>query len=1308
MGNNAHSRLILALALALVAGQFLLDASIPNGLADWVLYFIPLFLTTKVGGRYASYLLAALISSLMLLGFHLAPPGGIEPDLALNGRLIGIGSIWIIALLIARQKEAHAKLERTDRALRIVSLCNQVMVRAATEDELLKQICQVITERGGFRMAWIGFAENDERKSVRVAACAGDEDGYLERARVSWSEADERGRGPTGTAIRSGHPVVVNDFQHDPRTSPWWSEARKRGFFSSVSLPLSHAGVCYGVMMLYAGQREAFHEQEVDLLRELTNDIAYGLYSLRNEAERKAAEEALRLSENRLAFLISNTPVILYALQEKDGLTTTYISPNVQHVLGYAAADFVRDPAFWFTRLHPDDAEAATRAFATIAVDGVTTREYRFRHADGTYRWMHDELRIVQAGAGPGRSLVGYRLDITHQKEAEEKLHRSETLFRSFFEKNTAVQLVMEAATGDLQDANEAAARFYGWPVDQLRRMNIRQINTLPPEEIAGRIGQASQGQHSFFEFQHRLANGSIRDVAVYSTPIEADGKALLYSIIHDITGRKQAEAALQIREEIFSSIVNQAADAVVLVDCETAAFREFNAAAHQGLGYTREEFAALRIHDIEGQQSPQEIEKNIGLLRAGKPLTFETRHRRHDGTLREARVSSRLLRIQGRDYITSIWTDITEAKHQAREAASQQRFVADLIDHSSLQIYVKDRAGRYLLVNQAFETISDRKREVVLGRTDVEVFPGHDGERFRQNDLAIMASGLARTMEEELTGADGRPRTFISTKFPVRDGTGAIIGLCGMTLEITERKQIEEAHTQLATVVEQASEVIVVTDLRGTIQYVNPAFEQSTGYSRAEALGQNPRILKSGKHDEAFYRNLWETLKRGETWRGRFINRRKDGPLYYEDASITPIRNAAGKVINYVAAKRDVTREVQLEAQFLQAQKMEAVGRLAGGVAHDFNNILQAILGFCEMLLDEMPKDGAHRQDVLEIQKSATSATGLTRQLLAFSRRQALNPTVVELNQLVKNTKPMLQRIVGEDIRLAEALAPDLYPIKADAGNIEQVIMNLVVNARDAMPGGGTLTLATRNIEFAEEELKDFSAARAGRFVCLSVTDTGCGMSKEVLEHIFEPFFSTKGPEKGTGLGLSVIYGIAQQHQGWVNAYSEEGKGSTFRVYFPALPVDRSEGSGNTDGARPASARGKGESILIIEDDAVIGSLYERMLGQAGYRIHLAKTASAAREVFAKEHGRFDLIFTDVVLPDGNGYALAESFLKTHPHLAVLVCSGYTDERIRWKDAQDLGFRFLNKPTPVQELLQTIRSVLEENRAKRKRSTPA
>ncbi len=504
----------------------------------------------------------------------------------------------------------------------------------------------------------------------------------------------------------------------------------------------------------------------------------------------------------------------------------------------------------------------------------------------------------------------------------------------------------------------------------------------------------------------------------------------------------------------------------------------------------------------------------------------------------------------------------------------------------------------------------------------------------------------------------------------------------------ITAEKKNQAELLRLSTAIEQSPENIMITGPDGILQYVNPAFETITGYSREEALGKTPRFLKSGTHDAAFYSDLWKTITSGKIWEGRFVNKRKNGALYTEEASISPVRDPSGTITGYVAVKRDITKELAQEEQFRQSQKMDALGQLTGGIAHDFNNILQAILGFSEILLNRMNKGSIEHRNAAEIQKAAWRAAEMTRQLLAFSRKQPAEKTRTDLNAIVRDTEVLLQLLLGDKVKLTFELDPAPYEISADHGQLTQIVMNLAVNARDALPKGGRLTIKTENFTLDPQAAAEISAVEPGSFVCLSITDTGCGMSHEVKGHLFEPFFTTKAVGQGTGLGLSVVYGIVKQNKGWIHVYSEVGLGTTIKIYLPAC---------ETPAENPQTTRTQHERILLVEDDATRRDLVAQALESAGYKPVVAASAEDALELFKLHEEPFDMLFSDILLPGKSGIELADLLREKNPGLPILLYSGYPDQRARWNHFEIRKYHVLQDLSSISGMLAAVHDTLIE-----------
>jgi PAS domain S-box-containing protein len=533
-------------------------------------------------------------------------------------------------------------------------------------------------------------------------------------------------------------------------------------------------------------------------------------------------------------------------------------------------------------------------------------------------------------------------------------------------------------------------------------------------------------------------------------------------------------------------------------------------------------------------------------------------------------------------------------------------------------------------------------------------------------------------------------------------DDAGRTSRVIGILVDIDDRKASESNVRLLTAVLEAADNGIMITDTEGTILWVNRGFTKLTGYTAEECVGQSPRILKSGEQGHMVYEQLWATIKAGSVWRGELKDRRKDGSLYDVEMTVTPVASASGEVTHFVAIKQDVTERKKLERQYRQAQKMEAVGRLAGGIAHDFNNVLCVILGYCLLSLDTLAATHPVTKYVYNIKAAADRATSLVKQLLAFSRQQVVYPTVLDLNALVENMEDMLRRLVGEDVTVAVRPALPLGSIRADAGQIEQVIMNLVVNSRDAMPDGGAITIETCNVDLDEMYGPTLEPVKPGRYVKLSVSDTGCGMDEEIRAHIFEPFYTTKEPGRGTGLGLATVYGIVKQSGGYIWVHSEPGQGSTFKLYFPFIgeaPIPLVRTNEYTE------IRGGSETVLLVEDDDAVRELVITILQNAGYTVLSASNGESALELAAKHPGDVDLLLSDIVMPTISGVRLIPMLTAFRPNLRVILMSGHATKTLGRQASLPADAVFLEKPFTKSSLLMAVQGVLCRNDEK---CTPA
>jgi PAS domain S-box-containing protein len=506
-------------------------------------------------------------------------------------------------------------------------------------------------------------------------------------------------------------------------------------------------------------------------------------------------------------------------------------------------------------------------------------------------------------------------------------------------------------------------------------------------------------------------------------------------------------------------------------------------------------------------------------------------------------------------------------------------------------------------------------------------------------------------------------------------------------------KKRSDEHRDLQARVMEAAANTMFIADRSRKITWVNSAFTTLTGYSASEAVGQKLDILRSGSHPEAVYQDISETLERGQTWQGELIERKKDGELYAARTIITPVKDEAGNFTHVISVKQDITRERELETQFRKAQKMEAVGTLAAGIAHDFNNHLAVILGFTEVLQERLRTDSVSQDKLAQVQSATLRAASLTKQLLAFSRQQVLQPVVLDLNTSIQELEKMLRRVISENIDVVFNPCPDLGRICADPTQIDQILLNLAINARDAMPDGGRLTIETANVELDAEYASQNIACKAGPHVMLAISDTGTGMDKDTQARIFEPFFTTKEPGKGTGLGLSTVYGIVKQSGGFIWVYSELGRGTAFKIYFPAV-IEKVQAKPERVVLKTAEARG--EAIFLVEDTPPLLEVMREMLESVGYTVHAFDSPMEALKAAGQTSNAPALLITDLIMPVISGQDLSDRITALHPGTKVMYMSGYTDDTVLRLGIQDSGWGFIQKPFNRNELTQKVRAMLD------------
>lgn len=625
----------------------------------------------------------------------------------------------------------------------------------------------------------------------------------------------------------------------------------------------------------------------------------------------------------------------------------------------------------------------------------------------------------------------------------------------------------------------------------------------------------------------------------------------------------------------------------------------------------------------------------------------------------------------------------------------SEDRFCLLMEQVPSIAVRASKLDGTILYWSHGNEIIYQYTKEEALGKNVLNlIIPPEMHEIVKQSTIKAAEVGKAPEPTEMIMIRKDGSRVPVFCSNVIIQRPGQEVEMFCIDIDLSELKRAKEEYGRLIMAIEQAAETVVITDTEGLIQYVNPAFEQITGYTQDEALGKNPSILKSGEHDSAFYKGMWDTLTSGKTWRGRLINKRKDEIIYTEEAAISPVKDASGKIVNYVGVKRDITKDIKMEEQLQQSQKMEAIGTLAGGIAHDFNNILFPIFGYTEMIMSEVPEDSAIRKKLNIILNGAMRAKSLVQQILTFSRqnKQELKPLMIQL--VINEALKLFKAALPSTIEIIQNIDESCGLIMADYTQIHQIMMNLCANAFHSMEEtGGKLEICLKEIEIKSGDILEINI-KPGKYALLTVSDTGCGMEQKVIERIFEPYFTTKESEKGTGLGLSVVHGIVKKYGGEITVQSKLMKGSTFNIYLPMIDTPKNE----TIIEDHKFQKGKGERILLIDDEKMIISVEKDMLELLGYNVTPLTDSKEALKIFKTQPDNFDVIITDRTMPGLTGYQLAAEVIKIRKGIPIILCSGFSD-KVSDQELEDLGIKaILSKPITIYKFSKVVSDVLNKN----------
>jgi PAS domain S-box-containing protein len=633
---------------------------------------------------------------------------------------------------------------------------------------------------------------------------------------------------------------------------------------------------------------------------------------------------------------------------------------------------------------------------------------------------------------------------------------------------------------------------------------------------------------------------------------------------------------------------------------------------------------------------------------------------------------------------------DITDAKLNEAYIAR----LAAIVDCSDDAISSKDLTSIVTSWNHGAEKIFGYTASEMIGTSILRIIPS-DRQFEEETILHKIKNGENLEHFETVRQAkDGRLIYVSITASPIKDANGKIIGASAIARDISEGKRVESKLRLQSSALEAASNAIVISNRNGEIEWANAAFTITTGYGLDDIIGRNPRFLKSGKQDAKFYQDLWQTITSGKVWHGEIINRHKNGSLFTEEMTITPIRDDVGEIAHYIAVKQDITERKKIEAQYLRAQRMESIGTLAGGVAHDLNNILAPILMSIDIL-----KTTAENPQAIEILKtielSAKRGADIVRQVLSFARGLEGERIEIQPKHLLKDLENIIKDTFPKDIRLEFSIPKNTWTILGDPTQVHQILLNLSVNARDAMPNGGSLKLEVENCELDDQYAAMNPQAKPGRYVTISVTDSGTGIPRDIIDQIFDPFFTTKELNKGTGLGLSTVMAVVKSHHGMINVYSEPGKGSTFKVYLPAAVS--SDAATKELSEQASLPRGNGELILVVDDEASILTIASQTLQGFGYRALTATDGADAIAIYAQNRNEIAVVITDMSMPVLDGPATIHALLRINPEIKIIAMSGLNANGSFVKQVDARVKHFIVKPYSAGFLLKLLRKVLEE-----------
>jgi PAS domain S-box-containing protein len=1020
----------------------------------------------------------------------------------------------------------------------------------------------------------------------------------------------------------------------------------------------------------------------------------------------KRAEEVRKESEERYRLLTERISDIVWTIDLS--MRTTYVSPSIVRSLGFTPEERrMQRPEDMMT---PESFERSlamlveelSREKEHVAEPNRTiTIELEYYHKDGSTVWLENKMSAIRDEAGQVVEIQGISRDISDRKRAEEALRDSEQRYSSLLNSTPDLAFLKDEASRYVM-INRACLEFFGRAESEI--LGNTDFELMPHDYAENcRLSDLEAFGGDGPVIDEEVIDGRVYEVKKFGVMLES-GKKGIGGLIREVTERKETERALRESEQKYRLLIDHVQEAIFVA--QDGMLKFLNPKAIELIEYAESDLLSKPFTEFIHPDDRKMVSENHIKRLQGKdfqdPYMFRIIH--SSGAIRWVELNGVVIEWEGRPATLAFLSDITDRKNSEKALRQSEERYRTLVENLNDVIFSADMDGTLTYVSPVFERRSKYTCQEVIGKRFTDFVHPDDLEVLNERYKRVMDGDLAPS-EYRLIDKDGTIFHVLAHSRPIYR-EGKVVGLTGLMTDITERKRAEvairESEKRFRTLLEDVSSVSVQGyDQNRTAVFWNYASERLYGYSKDEALGRNLEdlIIPPALRSEVI-EAVTNWMEKGERIAaGELQLMHKDGSLVPVYSSHVMLENSRGEKEMYCVdldlaeLKKAEEERSALRDQLREAQKMEAIGTLAGGIAHDFNNLLQVTLGYAEVILADKPEGDPERADLEKIKQAALSGAELVKGLLTFSRRVKTKPTPMNLNTRIAQIEPLLRRTIPRMIEMRFDLAPDLKRTNVDPAQIEQILVNLVINARDAMPGGGVLTLGTRNVTLEEDVFTPTAGYQAGEYVLLYVSDTGHGMDRETRERIFEPFYTTKELGRGTGLGLAVVYGIVQQHHGCIRCHSTPERGTTFRIYFRAI-TDADEPEKPESAPIPMFGT---ETVLLVDDERDVRELGNRILTKAGYKVLAAENGNQAIEVFRREQDEISLVVLDLIMPEMGGTDCLREILSIDPQAKVLIASGHAADAAR-EECLALGAGgFVVKPFRLLQLLEQVRKTLDQ-----------